>query len=115
MTVFEPGAIVHAPFPHVERAVIVRRPALILATFDTQDTGIGPLAWALMITNAARPAWRGDVLIPDAESIGLLIPSKVRTAKVTTIATGDAIRIGRLDGRVWTEVRSIVLDALDIC
>lgn len=113
MTRFEPGDIVHAPFPHVERAVVVRRPALILSLFDTHDA-VGPLAWVLMITSAARPMWRGDVIIPDAQQNGLIIASKVRTAKVATIAAADAVKLGRMDGGVWATVRSIVLDALDV-
>lgn len=113
MTRFEPGDIVHAPFPHVERAVIVRRPALVLSLFETGDM-VGTLAWVLMITSAARPMWRGDVIIPDAQQEGLIIASKVRTAKVATIAAADAIRVGRIDGKVWATVRSIVLDALDV-
>ncbi len=114
MTLFEPRDIVHAPFPHVERSVIVRRPALILSTFDTRDSRVGTLAWALMITSAERPEWFGDVLIPDAETLGLVIPSKVRTAKVTTIATADMVRIGRVHESVWHAARSLVLDSLDV-
>lgn len=114
MTSFEPGDIVHAPFPHVERSVVVRRPALILSRFDTRDAKVGTLAWALMITSAERSNWFGDVPIPDAQTLGLVIPSKVRTAKVTTIATVGMVKIGRMHDSVWGEVRSLVLDSLDV-
>lgn len=114
MTHFDAGDIVHAPFPHVERAVVVRRPALVLALFRTDDAAVGTLAWVLMITSAARPRWRGDLDIPDAEKLGLIIPSRVRTAKVATIAASDMVRVGRMDEGVAAHARSIVLDALDV-
>jgi len=114
MTSFEPGDIVHAPFPHVERAIVVRRPALVLSIFNTRESIGGMLAWALMITNADRPAWFEDVPIPDASRQGLIIPSKVRTAKVATLATADMVRIGHVDDGVWAAVRSIVQDALEL-
>ena len=50
-----------------------------------------------MITNAARADWPGDVAIPDAPDRGLLIPSKVRTAKLSTVETKDAALIGQID------------------
>lgn len=107
----DPGDIVHTPFPHVERAVVVRRPALVLCWFDT-DTTVDRLAWVLMITSAERARWRGDLDIPDAEALGLIIPSRVRTAKVATVAAVDLVRIGRMDDDVWVRARSIVLGAL---
>jgi mRNA interferase MazF len=112
MTRWDPGDIVHAPFAHVERAVVVRRPALVLCWFDT-DAAAGRLAWVLMITSAERARWRGDLDIPDAEAIGLIIPSRIRTAKVATVAAADLVKIGRMDDDVWTRARSIVLGALE--
>ncbi|SFP78172.1 mRNA interferase MazF [Sphingomonas rubra] len=111
---FEPGDIVQAPFPHVERAVVVRRPALLLCSFDTDEAAIGLLAWVLMITSARRPRWRGDLDIPDAERLGLIIPSRVRTAKVATVAAIDLVRIGRMDKAVAAQAKSIVLEALGV-
>lgn len=114
MTPCEPGDIVHAPFPHVERAVVVRRPALFLCGHDTGDARVGPLAWLMMITSAERPRWRGDLDVPHAEALGLIIPSRVRTAKVATVTVSDLVRIGRMDEGVLAQARSLVLDSLRV-
>lgn len=114
MTRCDPGDIVHAPFPHVERAAVVRRPALLLRRFDTDDAGVGPLAWVLMITSAERSRRRGDLDIPEAKRLGLIIPPRVRTAKVATIAVADVIRVGPLHDRVVADARSIVFNALGV-
>ena len=95
MTIFEPGDLVRVPFPHVERAVMVVRPALVLAVRDAETAN--QLLWALMVTNAERAAWHGDVVIDDWEALGLLIPSKVRTAKISTVEASRAGRLGHLD------------------
>ena len=64
MTRFETGDIVRAPYPHVERAVVVSRPALVVSS---RPIGLADsLIWCLMITNARRAAWPGDIEIPDA-------------------------------------------------
>ena len=94
-TIFEPGDIVRVPFPHVERSVVVSRPALVIGVSPLGPDGL--LTWTLMITNAARDPWPGDVLIPDPTTIGLIIPSKVRTAKIAAVETAAAKRIGVLD------------------
>lgn len=65
-----------------------------------------------MVTNALRAGWPGDVVIPDAESRGLLIPSKVRTAKIAATPVGTATRIGRLDEETWAAVLGAVRVAL---
>jgi mRNA interferase MazF len=91
----------------VERPVTVQRPALVIS-----NGGVGPdglLLWTAMITNARREPWPGDVFIPHAEELGLIIPSKVRTAKINAVETKTAARIGELDGPTWgrvlTEIR----------
>jgi mRNA-degrading endonuclease toxin of MazEF toxin-antitoxin module len=61
-----------------------------------------------MVTNAAREAWPGDIDIPGAEKLGLLIPSKVRTAKIHTAEAGTAAVIGRLPEETWSQVRDRV-------
>jgi mRNA interferase MazF len=79
----------------VERPVLVPRPALVLTSMPVGPDGL--LLWTLMITNAARPEWPGDVIIKNAEALGLLIPSKIRTAKVASVETASAVLLGRLD------------------
>ena len=111
-TIFDRGDIVRVPFPHVERPILVPRPALVIGNQPVGPTGL--LTWTLMITNAAREPWPGDVPIRTSEALGLLIPSKVRTAKIAAIETAAASRIGRLDGETLDEVaallRSYLLD-----
>lgn len=111
MTIYKRGDIVCAPFPHVERLVYVSRPALV-ASIDA----LGParlLTWVLMITNAKRPDWEGDVLIPNAPELGLVIPSKVRVAKIYAVETASLALIGQLDAAVMRkvdrELRGIIL------
>lgn len=84
---------------------MVPRPALVLTSPIGPD---GLLIWTLMITNAARPAWPGDVTIENAEALGLLIPSKVRTAKISAAETHSASRLGRLDSPTIARVLEFV-------
>jgi mRNA interferase MazF len=101
-TIFEAGDIVRVPFPHIERPVMVPRPALGLTPRPIGPDGL--LIWTAMITNAARPDWPDDVMIPASESLGLLIPSKVRTTKIAAIEVSAAARITKLDDETWTKV-----------
>lgn len=84
---------------------MVPRPALALTSPIGPD---GLLIWTLMITNAARPDWPGDVAIENAEALGLLIPSKVRTAKISAAEIHTATRLGRLDSSTIARVLKLV-------
>jgi mRNA-degrading endonuclease toxin of MazEF toxin-antitoxin module len=88
--------------------VLVPRPAVILTPVPLGPEGL--LTWTLMITNAARADWPGDVAIDEADEIGLIIPSKVRTAKIAAVETASATLIARLDEptlrRVLDQVRA---------
>jgi hypothetical protein len=46
----------------------------------------------------------GDISIPRFEELGLIIPSKVRTAKINSVEVGGATRIGKLDNETWNRV-----------
>jgi PemK-like, MazF-like toxin of type II toxin-antitoxin system len=94
MPIFEPWDIVRVPFPHTDRPVRQRRPALVIAAGDLQ-TAHG-LLWLAMITSAKHPGWPGDVVISDLVGAGLPVPSIVRSAKITTIDARDAGRLGTL-------------------
>ena len=91
---FEPWDLIRVPFPYTNRPVQQRRPALVIATPDTP--GAPALLWVLMITSAANRPWPSDVQISDLEAAGLPAPSVIRTAKIATIETRDAERIGQL-------------------
>ena len=85
------------------------RPAVVIGS---RDSVVGPLLWTLMVTNALRPSWSGDVPILDAERKGLLVPCKVRTSKVVTVMASRAERLGRLDGQTLSGVREQVRAAV---
>ncbi len=73
----------------------MRRPAMMLFQGLVGSPRV-PLFCALMITNARRPDWPGDILIPDHVAVGLNISCKVRTAKVETVEARFAEHVGRL-------------------
>lgn len=110
MTRSEPGDLVAVRFPHIERRATVRRPALVLARCETD--AIGVLLWTLMVTNVDRPGWAGDIAIPDAKALGLVIPSKVRTAKISSVEEAAVTPIGRLDDHTWQRVLATVKAAM---
>ncbi|HEX6605080.1 MAG TPA: type II toxin-antitoxin system PemK/MazF family toxin [Sphingomicrobium sp.] len=103
MTLFRTGDVVRVLFPHVETEVRRYRPALVVT-----DKPIGPdgiLIWVAMITNARRRRWPGDIVIADQESVGLPIPSMVRTAKLATLEAASAARLGKLSSDDTAAVR----------
>ena len=100
-----PGDVVWVPFPHVESNRVQSRPALVVAT---GLAGGLDLCWALMITAAGNPGWPEDVLIADHEAAGLPAPSRVRTAKIATLAAASATYVGRLAEPEWEAVRRAV-------
>jgi mRNA interferase MazF len=106
MTRFEQGDVVRVMFPHVERNVRRARPALVLTREPIGPNGL--LIWAAMITSAARERWPGDVLIEDHAAVGLPVASIVRTAKIATIETDSATRIGRLGEAQMKEVDRLI-------
>ena len=94
MPIFDAWDIVKVPFPYTDRPVRERRPALVVTAGALQDRHA--LLWVLMITSAENRGWPGDVVISDPAAAGLPAPSVVRTAKIATIKTKEAERIGSL-------------------
>ncbi len=86
--------IVKVPFPYTDRPIRQNRPALVIAAGALEATH--GLLWLAMITSAANRGWTGDVPISDLPVAGLPVPSIVRTAKLATIETRDAQRLGTL-------------------
>lgn len=104
MPSFDAWDIVRVPFPYTDRPVRQRRPALVVASADLQaEHG---LLWVLMITSAENAPWSGDVRISDLFEAGLPAASVVRTAKIATIETGDADRVGQLPAIDRAHVRT---------
>ena len=111
-TRFEPGDLITVPYPHVERPVVVARPALVVSRSALGPSGL--LIWTMMITSAEREDWPGDLPIPDAESLGLIIPSKIRTAKIAAVEAAQARTIGRLPPALLDEVQEVLRQTLGL-
>lgn len=97
------GDVVKVPFPYTDRPTRQRRPALIVSSPALQHEH--GLSWVLMITSTANRGWEGDVDIQDLGLAGLPAPSVVRTAKIATIDSRDADRLGCIDPDVLRAVQ----------
>src|SRR5690348_5102013 len=91
MPSFEVWDIVKVPFPYTDRPVRQRRPALVIAGGQLEETH--GLLWLAMITSAQNRGWSGDVPVSDLAVAGLPVPSIVRPAKIATIEARDAERL----------------------
>ena len=91
---FEAWDIVKVPFPHTDRPVRQRRPALVIAAGELESAH--GLLWLAMVTSAANRGWPGDVVVSDLHAAGLPIASIVRAAKIATIDADDAEKLGVL-------------------
>ena len=106
MPIFKTWDVIKVPFPYTDRPVRQRRPALVLAANELESEH--GLLWVLMITSAENRRWSEDVPISRAEKAGLPAPSVVRCAKVATIETQEAERIGTLPARERRQVSARV-------
>jgi mRNA interferase MazF len=102
MPSFERGDVVKVPFPYTDRPARQWRPALVVS--DRSASEAHGLLWVLMITSAENRGWPGDVAVTDLATAGLPIPSLIRTAKIATIESADAVRLGRIAARVRARV-----------
>lgn len=94
MAAFKPWDVVKVPFPYTDRPIRQYRPALVVAAGRIEANH--GLLWVLMITSAENRRWDEDVAISDQDATGLPAPSVVRCAKIATIESRDAERIGNL-------------------
>jgi mRNA interferase MazF len=106
MPIFKVWDVIKVPFPHTDRPVRQRRPALVLAAAGLESEH--GLLWVLMITSAENRRWPEDVPISGARKAGLPAPSVVRCAKVATIEAQEAERIGSLPSRERHQVSTRV-------
>ena len=100
------GDIVRVPFPHIERNRMTVRPAMVLTPSPIGPNGL--LIWAAMITNAKRDVWPDDIVIDDWEALGLIVPSRVRTTKITPVEAKSASLLGKADDALIAQVRATV-------
>jgi mRNA interferase MazF len=101
-----PGTAVRVPFPYTDAEILQRRPALVIASTGSEEEPF--LLWVLMITSAAHRRWADDVQLPDPASLGLLIPSVIRTAKIATVEAAHAAPLGQVGADTLEAVRGIV-------
>jgi mRNA interferase MazF len=101
---FKRWDIVKVPFPFTEGAGDKRRPALVINNKILMQEH--RLYWLLMITSVIKPAYSGDVVIKNGEVTGLVAPSIVRTAKITTLQE-DYI-LGRIGHLATAESRQVI-------
>lgn len=106
MPTFRRGDVVKVPLPYADRATRQSRPALVVSTADLEDAH--GLLWVLMITSADNRGWPGDVDISNLAVAGLPIPSVVRTAKIATIESAHATKLGRISAKGLKQVSSEV-------
>jgi mRNA interferase MazF len=93
MATFSRGDVVKVPFPYTDRATRQFRPALVVSTGLHEAHG---LLWVLMITSAENRRWPSDVPVTNLSEAGLPVPSVIRTAKIATIESADATRLGSI-------------------
>jgi len=104
--------VVKVPFPYTDRPVRQGRPALVLVNGILESTH--GLLWVLMITSAENRRWRNDVVVSDLSKSGLPAASVVRCAKIATIQSRDAERIGALPTRNRRQVAQRVVRVLEV-
>ena len=110
--VFKPGDVIKVPFPYVDKPVRQYRPALVVSSMDVHDRHT--LLWVLMITSAKNRSWPGDVVIKHLERAGLPAASVVRCAKIATIESSSATRIGELESAKYEDIRAILRKNLNL-
>lgn len=103
MPTFRQGDVVKVPFPYTDRATRQSRPALVVSTADLEE--VHALLWVLMITSADNRGWSGDVDINNLAAAGLPVASVIRTAKIATIESTDATKLGRISASALKQVR----------
>jgi mRNA interferase MazF len=94
MPTYSTWDVIKVPFPYSDRPVRERRPALVVSSSDNQE--LHGLLWVVMITSSENRGWAGDVDVSDLRISGLPVASVVPTAKIATIESRDAVRVGVL-------------------
>lgn len=113
MPIFEAGTVVRVPFPYTDQQTRQYRPALVVSARDIGDGGA--LLWVVMITSANNRRWPGDVALETNHiECGLPVPSLIRTAKLATIDSSAASRVGVIPPAVLAEVQRHIADNLGL-
>lgn len=110
MAIFEPGDVSKVPYPYTDRPTRQSRPALVVSA-PALEHGHG-LLWLVKITSAEHRGWPGDVAVRNLDMAGLPVASVVRTAKIATIESADAKRLGRVSASQMGLVRQHLVATL---
>ena len=116
MASFKQGDVIKVPHPYTDRPTRQSRPALVVSTGALEDAH--GLLWVMMITSAENRGWPGDVPVTSLAVAGLPAPSVIRTAKIATIESSDAARLGRVPPALLRQVtlrmrQTIEVDAVN--
>ncbi len=108
------GDVIKVPFPHTNRSTRQSRPALVLSAGSLEDDH-GRL-WLVIITSARNRGGAGDVAVGNPGTAGLPVPSVIRTAKIASIESVDAAKLGTVPAALFVRVaqyltRELGLDA----
>ena len=112
MATFEQGDVVKVPFPYTDRSTRQSRPALVVST-PALSRAHG-LLWVAMITSAANRGWTNDFAVADLRMAGLPVASVVRTAKIATIESAHATRLGTISQTQLSRVLRAIANVLAI-
>ena len=110
MPTFEQGDVIKVPLPCTDQSTRQSRPALVVSTKPLEAAH--GLLWVVMITSAQNRGWPGDVAVTDLAQAGLPAPSVIRTAKIATIESTDATRLGRIPTAQRMQVARRLVDML---
>jgi mRNA interferase MazF len=102
MPSFRQGDVVKVPFPYTDRSTRQFRPALVASTGGIEEAH--GLLWVVMITSADNRGWPGDVAVGNLAMAGLPVPSVIRTAKIATIESADAEKLGKVPRPLFGQV-----------
>jgi len=67
----------------------------------------------VMITSAQNRVWPKDIAVSNLKRAGLPSPSVIRAAKIATIESADASKIGSISPSQLKEVKRLILQELD--
>ena len=110
MASFRQGDVIKVPFPYTDRSTRQSRPALVVSTEVIEDAHA--LLWVVMITSAENRAWPGDVPVNNLANAGLPAPSVIRTAKIATIESTDAAKLGKIPPALFRQVARRLVQVL---
>ncbi|WP_448508182.1 type II toxin-antitoxin system PemK/MazF family toxin [Immundisolibacter sp.] len=90
------------PFSPTDRSTRQSKPALVVSAGRLEDDH-GRL-WLVMITSTRNRGGAGDVAVGNPGAAGFPVPSVIRTAKITSIESVDAAKLGTVPAALFVRV-----------